>query len=95
MLLELVAVGGRQRAAVDGLEFLDDGLRLAGEWRLALEAVEDNAFEKIAKRQVGVFGQLREPDALLKCGDRVEIYRPLVMDAKSARRYRAELQSGA
>ena len=46
------------------------------------------------EHQVGVFGQVRDTAAPLQCGDRVEIYRPLLMDAKSARRHRAELQRG-
>lgn len=38
---------------------------------------------------VGVFGRLRERDAVLQPGDRVEIYRPLIADPKLARRQRA------
>ena len=43
---------------------------------------------------VGIFGERAEPEQTLKAGDRVEIYRPLEMDAKSARRRRAEEQAG-
>jgi uncharacterized protein len=39
--------------------------------------------------KVGVFGVLCKPDQLVKQGDRVEIYRPLVHDPKEARRQRA------
>ncbi len=39
---------------------------------------------------VGIFGALKPADTVLKSGDRVEIYRPLVMDPKQARRLRAE-----
>jgi hypothetical protein len=42
-----------------------------------------------APLQVGVFGQLRSPGDLLHDGDRVEIYRPLTIDPKEARRIRA------
>ncbi|MGQ0503449.1 MAG: RnfH family protein [Panacagrimonas sp.] len=38
---------------------------------------------------LGVFGRLRSPDSLLADGDRVEIYRPLQVDPKAARRTRA------
>ncbi|HQU16175.1 MAG: RnfH family protein [Chromatiales bacterium 21-64-14] len=38
---------------------------------------------------VGVFGRRRTLDAVLRDGDRVEIYRPLVVDPKEARRRRA------
>lgn len=38
---------------------------------------------------VGVFGQLRERDAPLRDGDRVEVYRPLQCDPMTRRRQRA------
>lgn len=38
---------------------------------------------------LGVFGKLRSPDSPLVGGDRVEIYRPLQVDPKAARRSRA------
>jgi putative ubiquitin-RnfH superfamily antitoxin RatB of RatAB toxin-antitoxin module len=37
---------------------------------------------------VGIFGQIRPPDTLLRSGDRVEIYRPLLVEPKEARRKR-------
>lgn len=40
---------------------------------------------------VGVFGRLVAPDTPLREGDRVEIYRPLIADPKTARRDRAKL----
>lgn len=42
------------------------------------------------RENVGIFGALKPADTVLKSGDRVEIYRPLVMDPKEARRLRAE-----
>ncbi len=39
---------------------------------------------------VGIFGKVKPADSILKSGDRVEIYRPLLMDPKQARRLRAE-----
>jgi len=39
---------------------------------------------------IGVFGRLVEPDAPLREGDRVEIYRPLIADPKLQRRARAK-----
>lgn len=42
---------------------------------------------------VGIFGQRQSPDTVLKAGDRIEIYRPLSMDPKLARRARAEQSS--
>lgn len=38
---------------------------------------------------VGLYGALVEHEQVLAEGDRVELYRPLVMDAKEARRRRA------
>jgi uncharacterized protein len=38
---------------------------------------------------VGIFGRVCDPGQLLADGDRVEIYRPLAADPKSARRARA------
>ena len=38
----------------------------------------------------GVFGKMAKADRVLKEGDRVEIYRPLIADPKEVRRKRAE-----
>jgi len=38
---------------------------------------------------LGIFGEHCRADSLLRPGDRVEIYRPLVVDPKTARRRRA------
>jgi len=40
--------------------------------------------------KVGIFGKKCPLDTVLKEGDRVEIYRPLTIDPKVARRLRAE-----
>lgn len=39
--------------------------------------------------RVGIYGRLVRLDRLLRDGDRVEIYRPLLVDPKQARRLRA------
>lgn len=39
--------------------------------------------------RVGVHGKLKALDAILRTGDRVEIYRPLIADPKESRRKRA------
>jgi len=39
--------------------------------------------------RAGIFGEAVTPDTVLREGDRVEIYRPLVADPKQARRRRA------
>ena len=45
----------------------------------------------IAESKLGIFGKaVRNPDTeLLKAGDRIEIYRPLLIDPKAARANRA------
>lgn len=44
----------------------------------------------IEQLAVGIFSQKCSLDTPLKAGDRVEIYRPLTIDPKAARRLRAE-----
>jgi putative ubiquitin-RnfH superfamily antitoxin RatB of RatAB toxin-antitoxin module len=43
---------------------------------------------------LGIFGRLVSGDQVLKQGDRVEIYRPLAADPKTARRKRVASRSG-
>jgi putative ubiquitin-RnfH superfamily antitoxin RatB of RatAB toxin-antitoxin module len=45
---------------------------------------------RIVAGYVGIFGRPVELDALVRPGDRVEIYRPLIADPKQARRERAK-----
>ena len=40
--------------------------------------------------KIGVYGNERDPDSPAADGDRIELYRPLAMDPKEARRLRAE-----
>ena len=42
----------------------------------------------LATQKVGVWGKLRPLEATLRDGDRVELYRPLKVDPKEARRQR-------
>lgn len=44
----------------------------------------------LAKLKVGVYGKVRPLDAVLIDHDRVEIYRPLIVDPKAARQRRVE-----
>lgn len=44
----------------------------------------------ISAHKLGVFGKLSKADAVLREGDRIEIYRPLLADPKEVRRRRAE-----
>ena len=43
----------------------------------------------LANNRVGIFGRLCKLDQTIKAGDRVEIYRPLLVDPKEMRRTRA------
>jgi uncharacterized protein len=40
--------------------------------------------------KVGLFSKIVELDVLVRAGDRIEIYRSLILDPKEARRLRAE-----
>ena len=42
---------------------------------------------------VGIFSEKASLDQVLRDGDRVEIYRPLIVDPKEVRRQRARLQA--
>ena len=44
---------------------------------------------------LGIFGRKAQPDRVLREGDRVEIYRPLLADPREARRRRAEQKKQA
>ena len=47
-----------------------------------------------APAAVGVFGKRARLDTLVRDGDRIEIYRPLIADPKDVRRARAKLRQG-
>jgi len=46
----------------------------------------------LAELALGVYSRPRSLDTPARDGDRVEIYRPLLLDPKEARRHRAELR---
>ena len=58
----------------------------------AVARLEPFASLDLEHATVGVFGQVAERSLKLSHGDRVEIYRPLLMDPKEARRRRAGAQ---
>ena len=45
--------------------------------------------------RLGIFSRKVGPEHELRDGDRVEVYRPLLIDPKEARRQRAALQPGS
>lgn len=75
-------------------------LALPGEARVATVELPSGATVQDAvaaagfgsSEAVGVFGKRVRPDHRLSDGDRVEIYRPLEVDPKEARRRRAKLR---
>jgi len=46
----------------------------------------------LSKNKVGIYNQVKRPDEIVKQNDRIEIYRPLLVDPKEARRKRADKQ---
>ncbi len=51
-----------------------------------------NAFPSLGDGPIGIFSKRVSLDTLLQPGDRVEFYRPLLMDPKDIRRLRAKHQ---
>lgn len=49
-------------------------------------------YPEIAQLTVGIFGQSVALDTPVKAGDRIEIYRPLLIDPKEKRRQRAQIK---
>ena len=49
---------------------------------------------ELARLALGVYSRPRLLDAPARDGDRIEIYRPLLVDPKEARRHRAQLRRG-
>ena len=58
----------------------------------AIEAARLSGIEEqfpeidLGRHRLGIFGKLCKNDRLLNAGDRVEIYRPLLVDPRAARR---------
>lgn len=63
-----------------------------------IEAVERSGIRsefdgiRIDEKMLGIFSRKVKPDQVLKAGDRVEVYRPLIADPKEVRRQRAAAQ---
>lgn len=59
-------------------------------WRL--EDKKNDAALKSATGRIGIWGKAAKPEQLLKANDRIELYRPLMVDPKTARRQRFKRQ---
>jgi hypothetical protein len=66
---------------------LPDGARLEDALR-ASRLLERHAEIDLAVQRVGIWGKVQPLDAPLRDRDRVEVYRPLQVDPKEARRQR-------
>ncbi|MGO9948075.1 MAG: RnfH family protein [Steroidobacteraceae bacterium] len=77
----------QQQAIVKALP-LAQGSRLGDALAAAAGAAEFSGVD-LANAAVGIFGRLARKDQELKDGDRVEIYRQLVLEPKAARRARS------
>jgi putative ubiquitin-RnfH superfamily antitoxin RatB of RatAB toxin-antitoxin module len=53
------------------------------------QGAKQSGFVLSSEMRVGIYGRVVAADTILREGDRVEIYRPLIADAKQARRRRA------
>jgi uncharacterized protein len=66
---------------------LPEGVTVADAIRVS--EVEIECHIDLAGLRVGIWSRLADPAAVLADGDRVELYRPLKIDPKEARRLRA------
>jgi len=80
-----VVFAGRQSVIRRSLQ-LEIGATVAEAIRVSGLAAQIEGFDEM---RVGIFSRLVEGATVLRDGDRVEIYRPLRIDPKEARRRRA------
>ena len=66
---------------------LEDGARVRDALK-AVERIPPFSELQLEEQAVGIFGRIVALDELLGPNDRVEVYRPLVVDPKEARRRR-------
>ena len=89
MLHVAVAWSARQGEACEVGVDLPAGANVLDAIRASGAMTGDGAVD-ISTQAVGIWGRTAALDAPLTEGDRVEIYRPLLMDPKEARRRRAQ-----
>ena len=88
-----VAYASPQRQAVVAFD-LDEGATLAAALRAAARH-EAFAGLDVEAMPAGIHGAPARRGQALRKGDRVELYRPLALDPKEARRRRAQAAGGA
>lgn len=74
-----------ETVTLDGGAMLADALRASG-------LLQRHGLADVATLRVGIWGRVRPLDTPLRERDRVEIYRPLQVDPKEARRLRYRKQ---
>ena len=68
---------------VDPLARVEDAIRASG--------IAERLSKGFKPAAIGIFGHIVSADEKLRDGDRIELYRPLKIDPKEARRRRAQL----
>src|SRR5690349_11501698 len=91
VLAVAVACSPAEGAAEECRVALPDGATLMDALR-ASGVLERHPGIDLSRQAVGIWGRIRALDTPLKDGDRVEVYRPLQVDPKEARRRRQRLQ---
>jgi hypothetical protein len=87
-----IAYAQPQRIIVKGY-CVAEGARVADALRLAALDPDFSGVD-LPGSAFGIFGKVTRSDELLQDGDRIEIYRPLDVDPKAARRARAKQARG-
>jgi putative ubiquitin-RnfH superfamily antitoxin RatB of RatAB toxin-antitoxin module len=90
-----VEVVRAERDGQDTIALVLDADATVGDALLAASVALGIDDVNVLSDDVGIFGHRCGLDRKLDDGDRIELYRPLVMDAKSARRLRARRGPGS
>lgn len=70
---------------------VEDAKGLTAEQAIAKSGIIDKYPDiDLGKNKIGIFGKVKPLAEILREGDRVEIYRPLIADPKEVRRQRAK-----
>lgn len=86
-ILVQVVVAAGPRQVVEGDVLLPQGARLADALRLCAEQPQFADLD-VKAMPAGIWGRRASPHSPLRDGDRIELYRPLQVDPKVARRER-------
>jgi len=90
-VLAITAVAARPGEALEVTLTLPDGATVGDAVRMLASLP---AFAGVDLRHVGVHGEVAKPGRLLSAHDRLECYRPLLIDPAAARRARSRAAPG-